>query len=57
MGKQRYLTGSEFTEADVKLFVTLIRFDCVYVTHFKCNRKRIVGKLIHYLLVLLLTIL
>ena len=51
------MTGSEFTEADVKLFVTLIRFDCVYVTHFKCNRKRIVGKLIHYLLVLPLTIL
>ncbi len=38
----RYLTGSELTEADVRLFTTLIRFDAVYVTHFKCNLKRIV---------------
>ncbi len=38
----RYLTGSELTEADVRLFTTLVRFDAVYVTHFKCNLKRIV---------------
>ncbi|XP_067946424.1 glutathionyl-hydroquinone reductase YqjG-like isoform X1 [Watersipora subatra] len=42
LSKTRYLTGSEFTEADVRLFVTLIRFDMVYVQHFKCNRKRII---------------
>ncbi|XP_067946151.1 glutathionyl-hydroquinone reductase YqjG-like [Watersipora subatra] len=41
LSKTRYLTGSELTEADVRLFVTLIRFDMVYVQHFKCNRKRI----------------
>lgn len=38
---QRYLTGSQITEADWRLFVTLIRFDAVYVGHFKCNKKRI----------------
>ena len=35
----RYLAGTEFTEADVRLFVTLIRFDEVYVVYFKCNGK------------------
>lgn len=40
--KQRYLTGSMITEADWRLFTTLIRFDAVYVGHFKCNIKRIV---------------
>ena len=39
---QRYLTGSQITEADWRLFTTLIRFDPVYVGHFKCNLKRIV---------------
>jgi glutathionyl-hydroquinone reductase len=38
----RYLTGSTITEADWRLFTTLIRFDPVYATHFKCNRRRIV---------------
>jgi len=38
----RYLTGSELTEADWRLFTTLVRFDAVYVGHFKCNKKRIV---------------
>ncbi|BCE02369.1 glutathione S-transferase family protein [Marinicellulosiphila megalodicopiae] len=38
---QRYLTGSTITEADWRLFTTLIRFDAVYVGHFKCNLKRI----------------
>ncbi|XP_021369355.1 uncharacterized protein LOC110460647 [Mizuhopecten yessoensis] len=42
LSKNRYLTGSNLTEADVRLFTTLIRFDMVYVGHFKCNKKRIV---------------
>lgn len=42
LAESRYLTGSELTEADVRLFTTLVRFDAVYVTHFKCNLKRIV---------------
>lgn len=37
----RYLAGEAFTEADVRLFTTLVRFDLVYVTHFKCNKKRL----------------
>lgn len=41
LAKQRYLAGNEFTEADVRLFTTLIRFDAVYVLHFKCNLRRI----------------
>ena len=41
LGEKRYLTGSEITEADWRLFVTLIRFDAVYVGHFKCNQRRI----------------
>ncbi|MFC3695040.1 glutathione S-transferase family protein [Chenggangzhangella methanolivorans] len=38
---QRYLMGSALTEADVRLFTTLARFDAVYVGHFKCNKRRI----------------
>ncbi|MGB0446016.1 MAG: glutathione S-transferase family protein [Pseudomonadales bacterium] len=38
----RYLTGDSITEADWRLFTTLVRFDAVYVGHFKCNRNRIV---------------
>ena len=38
----RYLFGSAPTEADWRLFTTLIRFDCVYVGHFKCNLRRLV---------------
>jgi len=41
LSKQRYLLGSQLTAADIRLFVTLVRFDQVYVVHFKCNRKRI----------------
>lgn len=41
LGKNRYLTGDTITEADWRLFTTLIRFDPVYVGHFKCNLKRI----------------
>jgi len=39
---QRYLAGDQLTEADWRAFTTLIRFDAVYVGHFKCNKKRIV---------------
>ncbi|HNO76378.1 MAG TPA: glutathione S-transferase family protein [Nitrosomonas mobilis] len=39
---QRYLTGNQITEADWRLFTTLIRFDPVYVGHFKCNMKRLI---------------
>jgi putative glutathione S-transferase len=38
----RYLTGANITEADWRLFTTLVRFDAVYFGHFKCNLKRIV---------------
>lgn len=38
---QRYLVGEQLTEADWRLFTTLVRFDPVYVTHFKCDRHRI----------------
>ncbi|CAL0313601.1 unnamed protein product [Lupinus luteus] len=39
LSKQRYICGNALTEADVRLFVTLIRFDEVYAVHFKCNKK------------------
>ncbi|WVZ76759.1 hypothetical protein U9M48_024701 [Paspalum notatum var. saurae] len=39
LGKQRYICGNQLTEADIRLFVTLIRFDEVYAVHFKCNKK------------------
>ena len=38
---KRYLTGDTITEADWRLFTTLVRFDAVYVGHFKCNLRRI----------------
>jgi len=41
LSERPYLLGSRLTEADWRLFVTLIRFDVVYVGHFKCNRQRI----------------
>lgn len=41
LSQNRYLLGEVFTEADIRLFVTLIRFDPVYVGHFKCNLRRI----------------
>lgn len=41
LSKQRYLTGPTITEADWRLFTTLVRFDPVYVGHFKCNLRRI----------------
>jgi putative glutathione S-transferase len=42
LSQQRYLVGNTLTEADWRLFTTLVRFDPVYVGHFKCNLKRIV---------------
>ncbi|MEX3017143.1 glutathione S-transferase family protein [Gymnodinialimonas hymeniacidonis] len=42
LATNRYLTGDRLTEADWRLFTTLIRFDLVYNLHFKCNRARIV---------------
>lgn len=41
LAQQRFLTGDALTEADVRLFTTLIRFDAVYVGHFKCNLRRL----------------
>jgi putative glutathione S-transferase len=41
LSHQRYLLGSRFTEADICLFTTLLRFDAVYHYHFKCNLRRV----------------
>ncbi len=41
LGRQRYLVGRQITEADWRLFPTLVRFDVAYFSLFKCNRKRI----------------
>lgn len=41
LSRQRYLAGNRITEADWRLFTTLVRFDPVYVGHFKCNKRRI----------------
>ncbi|SIT87025.1 glutathione S-transferase family protein [Pontibaca methylaminivorans] len=42
LGRQRFLLGDQVTEADWRLFTTLIRFDAVYYGHFKCNLRRLV---------------
>jgi putative glutathione S-transferase len=42
LARQRYLAGGDLTEADWRLFTTLVRFDAVYYSHFKCNLRRIV---------------
>ena len=42
LSRQRYLVGDRVTEADWRLFTTLVRFDPVYHGHFKCNRRRLV---------------
>ncbi len=42
LSTQRYLVGEKITEADWRLFVTLVRFDAVYYSHFKTNRKRLI---------------
>jgi len=42
LGDRRYLLGDCISEADVRLFTTLVRFDAVYYVHFKCNLRRLV---------------
>ena len=42
LGERRYLAGDRITEADWRLFPTLVRFDPVYVDHFRCNLRRLV---------------
>jgi putative glutathione S-transferase len=51
LGETAYLTGDSITEADWRLFTTLVRFDAVYVGHFKCNLRRLADypNLSHYL--------
>jgi DHA2 family multidrug resistance protein len=41
LGRQRWLVGERFTEADLRLFPTLVRFDTVYYVLFKCNQRRL----------------
>jgi putative glutathione S-transferase len=41
LASTRYLVGDTITEADVRLFTTLVRFDAVYHGHFKCNRTKL----------------
>ena len=41
LGRSRYLMGEAITEADIRLFTTLVRFDPVYHGHFKCNRSKL----------------
>jgi putative glutathione S-transferase len=41
LSAQRFLVGDTITEADVRLFTTLVRFDAVYHGHFKCNREKL----------------
>ena len=42
LSRQRFLVGTQVTEADIRLFPTLVRFDAVYYGHFKCNLRRLV---------------
>jgi putative glutathione S-transferase len=51
LGNQRYLVGDQLTEADWRIFPTLVRFDPVYYSHFKCNLRMIADypNLSHYL--------
>jgi putative glutathione S-transferase len=42
LDSSRYLCGGQITEADFRLFTTLVRFDAVYYGHFKCNRRRLI---------------
>jgi putative glutathione S-transferase len=47
-GQRRWLCGRQFTEADVRLFATLVRFDAVYYSHFKCNLRRLTDSLVDF---------
>ena len=40
--------GRQFTEADVRLFATLVRFDAVHYSHFKCNLRRLTDSLVDF---------
>ena len=42
LSRQRFLFGKTLTQTDIRLFATLVRFDAVYATHFRCTRKRLV---------------
>ena len=42
LATRRYLVGGQLTEADIRLFTTLVRFDAVYHGHFKCNRNKLI---------------
>jgi putative glutathione S-transferase len=42
LARRRFLVGDQITEADIRLFTTLVRFDAVYYGHFKCNLRRLV---------------
>jgi glutathionyl-hydroquinone reductase len=42
LARRRFLVGTQITEADIRLFTTLVRFDAVYYGHFKCNLRRLV---------------
>jgi glutathionyl-hydroquinone reductase len=42
LARRRFLVGAQITEADIRLFTTLARFDAVYYSHFKCNLRRLV---------------
>jgi putative glutathione S-transferase len=42
LASRRFLAGDSITEADIRLFTTLVRFDAVYYVHFKCNLRRLV---------------
>lgn len=42
LSSRRFLFGTALTEAEIRLFATLVRFDTVYATHFRCTRKRLV---------------
>jgi putative glutathione S-transferase len=41
LGKNQFLAGDQLTLSDVRCFVTLIRFDEVYVVYFKCDKKKV----------------
>ncbi|KAJ3313081.1 S-glutathionyl-(chloro)hydroquinone reductase [Boothiomyces sp. JEL0838] len=49
LSKNKFLVGNTFTEADIRLFTTIVRFDPVYHTHFKCNQKTISDNYPHIL--------